>query len=43
LLVREPFLLVEGTLQHQDRVISVRAERIAPLRDAVRIPSHDFH
>src|SRR5207249_4896926 len=25
-LVREPFLLVEGTLQHQDNVISIRAE-----------------
>jgi error-prone DNA polymerase len=42
LLVREPFLLVEGTLQHQDNVISVRAERIAPLKDATRIQSHDF-
>jgi error-prone DNA polymerase len=43
-LVTEPFLLVEGTLQHQDRVVSVRAERIQPLREGLgRMPSHDFH
>jgi error-prone DNA polymerase len=42
-LVREPFLLVEGMLQHQDNVISVRAERIAPLvaREAA-VRSRDF-
>ncbi|HET7875388.1 MAG TPA: OB-fold nucleic acid binding domain-containing protein [Methylomirabilota bacterium] len=43
-LVSEPFLLVEGTLQHQDGVISVRAERLAPLRGVLApVPSHDFH
>jgi len=42
-LVREPFLLVEGTLQHQDNVISVRAERITPLKEEAAIRSHDFH
>ncbi|HEV8437439.1 MAG TPA: DNA polymerase III subunit alpha [Methylomirabilota bacterium] len=43
-LVNEPFLFVEGTLQHQDNVISVRAERIAPLlRTSAAVPSHDFH
>ncbi len=31
MLVGEPFLRVAGTLQHQDGVISVRAERLAPL------------
>jgi hypothetical protein len=40
----KPFLLVEGTLQHQDNVVSVRAERLAPLRHHLTaIPSHDFH
>jgi len=44
LLVQEPFLLVEGTLQHQDGVISVRADRLWPLRLALTsLPSHDFH
>jgi DNA polymerase-3 subunit alpha len=42
-LVHEPFLLVEGTLQHQDGVISVRATRIAPLPPfPAAVPSHDF-
>jgi error-prone DNA polymerase len=43
-LVNEPFLLVEGTLQHQDNVISIRAERLSPLRHHLTaIPSLDFH
>ena len=43
-LVNEPFLLIEGTLQRQDNVTSVRAERIAPLRHRLAsVPSHDFH
>jgi error-prone DNA polymerase len=43
-LVNEPFLYVEGTLQHQDNVISVRAERLAPLRPRLTaVPSHNFH
>jgi error-prone DNA polymerase len=43
-LVNEPFLLVEGTLQHQDHVVSIRAERLGPLRHRLAaIPSHDFH
>jgi error-prone DNA polymerase len=43
-LVNEPFLFVEGTLQHQDNVVSIRAERIWPLRHRLAaIPSHDFH
>ncbi len=43
-LVNESFLLVEGTLQRQDNVTSVRAERLAPLRHRLAsVPSHDFH
>jgi error-prone DNA polymerase len=43
-LVNEPFLLVEGTLQRQDGVTSVRAERLWPLRHRLAsVPSHDFH
>ena len=43
-VVREPFLLIEGRLQNQDGVTSVKAESIAPL-DVSRagIASHDFH
>ncbi len=42
-IVHEPFLLVEGTLQHQDGVVSIRARRVCPLPPlGARVPSHDF-
>jgi len=44
LLVREPFLLIEGTLQHLDNVISVKAEKLRPLSvTQAETSSHDFH
>jgi error-prone DNA polymerase len=44
LLTSEPFLLVAGTLQHEDHVISVRAERLWRLDMQMgAVPSHDFH
>jgi DNA-directed DNA polymerase III PolC len=44
ILVQEPFLYIEGTLEHREDVISVRAGRIQPLRPELgRMPSHDFH
>jgi error-prone DNA polymerase len=43
-LVDHPFLLIEGTLQNQDNVVSVKAKRIQPLSFNVAVaPSHDFH
>ena len=43
-LVDHPFLLIEGTLQNQDNVVSVKAKRIHPLSFTVAaVPSHDFH
>ena len=43
LLVTEPFLLIEGILQTQDGVVSVRAARVEPLpRLSHVVPSHDF-
>jgi error-prone DNA polymerase len=38
------FLIVEGTLQNQDNVISLRADRVAPI-DITSAPttSHDFY
>ena len=43
-LVNFPFLLIEGVLQHQDNVVSVKARRIQPLEMKVESPgSHDFH
>jgi error-prone DNA polymerase len=43
LVVGQPFLLVEGVLQHQDGVIAVRAERVEGLRAAASVDAHDFH
>jgi DNA polymerase III alpha subunit len=44
LLVGEKFLLIEGRLQNLDNVISVKAERVLPLRvTEAETRSHDFH
>jgi error-prone DNA polymerase len=43
-VVDHPFLLIEGRLQNQDNVISVKAKRIRPFTFQVAAnPSHDFH
>ncbi len=39
----QPFLIVDGMLQHQDGVVSVRAERLQGLEGAASVESHDFH
>jgi len=42
-IVGAPYLLVEGTLQIQEGVTSIKAERVLPLADAGPEPqSHDF-
>jgi error-prone DNA polymerase len=44
LVVSERFLMVEGPLQNQDNVISVKAERVLPLAiTSAETSSHDFH
>jgi len=53
LLLSEKFLLLEGVLQKQEGVISVKVERVAPMREAydadkvdvtdADVRSHDFH
>jgi error-prone DNA polymerase len=44
LLISERFLMIEGILQNQDNVISVRAERVLPLSvTRAETSSHDFH
>jgi len=43
-VVEHPFLLIEGTLQNQDNVVSVKAKRIQALSFKVAgTSSHDFH
>jgi error-prone DNA polymerase len=42
--VRQPFLIVDGVLQQQDGVLSVRAERLEGLEgDTASVASHDFY
>jgi len=53
LLLSDKFLLLEGRLQNQDGVISVKVDHVAPLREAyatqavditdAEVRSHDFH
>jgi error-prone DNA polymerase len=44
ILVDEPFLMIEGILQHQDNVISVKARKVEALSFTVAAAaSHDFH
>jgi error-prone DNA polymerase len=41
---REKFLRVEGVLQNQDNVISIKATRVMPIAiSAAKTQSHDFH
>jgi error-prone DNA polymerase len=43
-LIDHPFLLIDGALQNQDNVVSVKAKRVRPLSFTVAAaPSHDFH
>jgi len=43
-IVHQQFLMIEGELQNQDGVISVKAERIEPLHiTRAETTSHDFH
>jgi error-prone DNA polymerase len=45
-VVESPFLLVEGVLQNQEGVVSVKAERVSRLDglpDDAAVESHDFH
>ena len=44
IVVHQQFLLIDGILQNQDNVISVKAHRIQPFTLArASAPSHDFH
>ena len=53
LILSEKFLLLEGVLQNQEGVVSVKVDRIRPLREAyepesvditdAEVRSHDFH
>ena len=42
-VIRQPFLLVEGVLQHQDGVLAVRAERVQAIEGSASVDAHDFY
>jgi error-prone DNA polymerase len=42
-VIRQPFLLVEGVLQHQEGVLSVRAERLQGIAGSASVDAHDFY
>jgi len=43
-LIDKPFLMIDGTLQHQDNVVSVKAKHISALSFQLATPpSRDFH
>ena len=42
-VVGEPFLLIDGVLQNQDGVISVKVGRVEALPAGAAAESHDFH
>jgi error-prone DNA polymerase len=43
-VIHHPFLLIAGRLQHQENVISVKAEKVEPLViSQAEVASHDFH
>ena len=43
MVIRQPFLIVDGVLQHQDGVLSVRAERLERLDGGASVDAHDFY
>jgi error-prone DNA polymerase len=43
IVIRQPFLIVDGVLQHQDGVLSVRAERVEGIDGGASIDAHDFY
>jgi error-prone DNA polymerase len=42
-VVRQPFLLVEGVLQNQEGVLSVKAERVQGIEGPASVDAHDFY
>jgi error-prone DNA polymerase len=42
-VIRQPFLMVEGVLQNQDGVLSVKAERVQGIDGGASVDAHDFY
>jgi error-prone DNA polymerase len=42
-VVRYPFLMVDGVLQHQDGVVSIKAEHVEGIEGGASVDAHDFY
>ena len=42
-VVKQPFLIVDGVLQNQEGVLSVRAERLEAIDGGASVDAHDFY
>ncbi|HTM05297.1 MAG TPA: error-prone DNA polymerase [Vicinamibacterales bacterium] len=42
-VVKQPFLIVDGVLQNQEGVLSVRAERLEAIQGGASVDAHDFY
>ena len=42
-VIHQPFLMVEGVLQNQQGVLSVKAERVQAIEGAAAVAAHDFY
>ena len=42
-VIHQPFLIIEGVLQHQDGVLSVKAERLQEITGGASVDAHDFY
>jgi error-prone DNA polymerase len=42
-VVRYPFLMVDGVLQHQDGVVSVKAEHVEGIEGGASVDAHNFY
>jgi error-prone DNA polymerase len=42
-VVKQPFLIVDGVLQNQEGVLSVRAERLEAIEGSASVDAHDFY
>lgn len=42
-VLRHPFLVVDGVLQQQDGVLSIRAERVQGMQGGASVEAHDFY
>ena len=41
-VISQPFLMIEGVLQNQQGVLSVKAERVQAIEGAAAVDAHDF-